>query len=170
MKVSLADEIAAIRINCNQQWEKGPYYFGLATKSQSTSLFPLFRDALEDTSREMRLAVISEFTGRPIPSSRMLTNHEAHTLIEELVDKSAEKWSLSQHGRELIAEAECAVRTRTAGAYDTQQAGSDRRKTALPNLHNSTSSAGAHGDVYPSVGNGGSADEERLLVLELCGI
>jgi len=51
-----------------------------------------------------------------------------------------------------IAEAECAVRTRTAGAYDTQQAGSDRRKTALPNLHNPASSSRAHGDVYPPSG------------------
>lgn len=109
MNVSPIEEILAIRLICQSQFQMEPKAYLNASQKHYTAVVALFNQALEDQSRETRMAVIGKFTGRPVSSSVFLTSWECHTLIEQLKDPNEEKWRLSQHAAELIRTAEYAI-------------------------------------------------------------
>jgi hypothetical protein len=118
---------AALRMRLNAMSEMPIHWQNPCTPKQYQAVVITFQDALEDSSREIRLAVIKEILDIPIQSTKDLLKWEATCLIDFLKEDSEfgnDEWRLSNHGRNFIAEAERKVANRferTASQAKTHQ-------------------------------------------------
>jgi len=106
IKVDEKNNLESIRMLCNRQNDMPEHYRISASKNVYGPLVGLFNKALEDTTKENRLRVVSKFIGREIPSFERLTVWEAKTLLDVLLDTSSGKWDLTEEGARLITYAE----------------------------------------------------------------
>ena len=118
MNVSLADELTAIRLRCGQQFQQqGQWITTIASKNYTGAIMGLMKQGLFDV--ENHLHALTMLTGREIASTTLLTNWECNILRDELKDPTQEKWSLTQHGYNLIQYAEFEQPENNAGSSST---------------------------------------------------
>jgi len=106
---------AALRMRLNAMSEQPMHWQNPCTPRQCTALIILLQDGLEDSSREIRLAVIKEMLDIPIQSTKDLLKWEATCLIDFLKEDTefdTDDWRLSTYGRIFVEEAERKVTNR----------------------------------------------------------
>jgi hypothetical protein len=106
---------AALRMRLNAMSEMAMHWQNPCTVKQCKAIVILLQDALEDSSREIRLAVLKEMLAIPVQSTRDLLKWEATCLIDFLKEETeleTDEWRLSTYGRNFVAEAERKVTSR----------------------------------------------------------
>jgi hypothetical protein len=118
---------AALRMRLNAMSEMPMHWQNPCTPKQCTAIVVMLNESLEDSSREIRLAVLKEVLDIPIQSTKDLLKWEATCLIDFLKEDSelgTEEWRMSEYGRKFIEEAERKVTNRferTASQTETYQ-------------------------------------------------
>jgi hypothetical protein len=105
----------ALRMRLNAMNDMATHWQNPCTPKQVQAVVILLQDALEDPSREIRLAVIKEMLDIPVQSTKDLLKWEATCLIDFLKDETdfeCDEWRLSTYGRNFVEEAERKVTKR----------------------------------------------------------
>jgi hypothetical protein len=115
MELTYVECKAALRMRLNAMSEMAIHWQNPCTSKQCQAVVIMLQDALEDSSREIRLAVLKEMLDIPVKSTKDLLKWEATCLIDFLKEDNElrnDEWRLSTHGRNFIAEAERKVTSR----------------------------------------------------------
>jgi len=121
MELTYAECKAALRMRLNAMHEQALHWQNPCSIRQCAAIVILLNQCLEDTSREVRLAVIQEMIDIPVQSTKDLLKWEATCLIDFIKDDSAE-WSLSDHGRKFIGEAQRRITKNPEGGFEEYEA------------------------------------------------
>ncbi len=115
MELTYEECKAALRMRLNAMSEQPIHWQNPCTPRQCTALIILLQYGLEDSRREIRLAVVKEMLDIPIQSTKDLLKWEATCLIDFLKEETEldiDEWRLSTYGRNFVGEAERKVTSR----------------------------------------------------------
>ncbi len=114
MKASYEQMKTAFRAQFDRYLYKGGQVWQPCSEAQRKTLQMLFKEGLNDPSREMRLAVASDLFGYPITSFNDLRRWEADLLLTTLTEQDR-YWELSPDGIYLIQQAESRIQNGAEG-------------------------------------------------------